>query len=504
MAARWWIIASNPKEFMFMEPRDVSSRPFMAALFMLMTGGLLLSPVSLAASTIGDDSALPVLTLSDCVRMALQNSAGLRISEQEVDVASRNVTEAWGSFLPNLSASGSYGKSERTDFDAQYSLYETRQRLFETAWGDSVYIPYEAWAGTAFRDVTVKATSKNWGVNANLNLFDGLANINRLKAAQARREAASYSSRYMREMVIQNVAVAYYELLRYHRLKEVAAEAKEHAEAELSRTETYFHLGSAAKSDVLQQRVRLGQTNYDLVVADNRVKKAMADLAYAMNQPPTGQLAVDTSALATTLTLDENVDHLYAMALENRLDLLGVEQEIFAAERMAAAANGAFIPRLDVYMRYTRSYDESPYRFGSQESQAWIRGAQVSWDVFNRFQNFTNRSKARAQARIAEYRYDQAQLDAQLEIQQYYNAMSEAVQKHLVSVETITHAQEELRLARERFRVGAGTQLERITAEVNLARARADEVQAICDYLISRIRLWRATGRLGNEEYGLP
>jgi outer membrane protein len=197
----------------------------------------------------------------------------------------------------------------------------------------------------------------------------------------------------------------------------------------------------------------------------------------------------------------QDVDRLYAEALDGRLDLLGSEEESRAAGRAAAAAGGAFLPRLDVYARYSRSYDESPYRFGAQESEAWLWGAQVSWDVFNRFQNWTNRSRARAQARIADYQLDQVRLDAQLEVRQFHTAMGEAIEKRKVSLETITHAEEELRLAQERFRVGAGTQLERITAEVNLATARADEVQAVCDSLIARTRLWRATGRL--SELGL-
>ena len=59
----------------------------------------------------------------------------------------------------------------------------------------------------------------------------------------------------------------------------------------------------------------------------------------------------------------------------------------------------------------------------------------------------------------------------------------------------IEQAQEELRLAQERFRVGAGSTLERINAEVNLSSARADEVEAICDFLINKARLERAVGR---------
>lgn len=485
-----------------MSPRDDRGRSQAALALSLLIAGL--TAAVLPALAAAGQSPPAVLTLAQCVRLALEGSANLNIRQAEVDVAGQNVTEAWGAFLPNLSLSGSYSKSDRTDFDSPYSLFGTGYQGFETVAGDSVYIPYEAVVGRANRDVSVKATSKNWGLSSNLNLFDGLANINRLKAAQARREAAEFGQQYTRELVIQNVAIAYYELLRYQKLQDVAAETRDQAAAELQRTETYFRLGSAARSDVLQQRVRLGSTSYDLVVAQNRVQKAMADLAYAMNRPLTGQLIADNSALTTSLVLDEGVDQLSAEALAGRLDLLSSEQESQAAKRSAAAASGAFLPRLDLYARYSRSYDESPYRFGSQESEAWLWGAQVSWDVFNRFQNQTNRARTRAQARIAAYQLDQAQLDAQLEIRQYHNAMSEAIERHKVSVETISHAEEELRLAQERFRVGAGTQLDRITAEVNLARARSDEAQSVCDYLIARTRLWRAAGRLNELELDRP
>jgi outer membrane protein TolC len=64
-----------------------------------------------------------------------------------------------------------------------------------------------------------------------------------------------------------------------------------------------------------------------------------------------------------------------------------------------------------------------------------------------------------------------------------------------VSDETVTQAQENLRLAEERYRVGAGTILETIEAGVQLTQARSSLVQAKCDYLIAKADLLRATGR---------
>ncbi|MBD3220322.1 hypothetical protein GF314_03690 [bacterium] len=481
--------SSDPKETRSMLHRI---RPVTALVLLVCLGW---SAVAEAATP----QTTTVLTLRECVRIALESSASLRIRDEERLIAEQDVKAAWGAFLPDLTVSASYSKSNRTDFDLEDPVFE--QILAPIAQPasvsvDTIYIPATVPTGDVVTgDVEVESTSKDFSGSANLTLFDGLANINNLKAAKTSRRAAEVDRAWSREMVIQNVAVAYYELLRYMKLEEVAAETRDQAAAELQRTETYFRLGSAAKSEVLQQRVRLEQTKYDLVVAQNQVQRAIADLVYAMNQPLADEVSIDTSPLATEMAL-EPVDSLYAEAIESRLDLRSTRLSAEAADHQASAAAGPLLPRLDVFGRYSRSNNESPYRFGSQTSESWVYGAQVSLDIFNRYQNWTSRSRARAQARIAEYQLEQAELDAQLEVRQYHNAMRNAMEKHKVATETIVQAEEELRLARERFRVGAGTQLDRITAEVSLASARAGEVQAVCDYLIARVQLYRAVGRL--------
>lgn len=452
----------------------------------------------LVAATVAAAQESSVLTLRECVRIALESSATLRIRDAEMEIADENVKAAWGQLLPDLSVTASYNKSNRTDYDLEQQLYESFLAPVGQPAGaavDTIYIPASRPADVLVEDVKIESTSKNLSGAANMTIFDGMASWRRIDSAQASREAARVNHEYSRELVIQNVAMAYYNLLRNVKLREVAVETRDQAAAELERTETYFRLGSAAKSEVLQQRVRLEQTKYDLVVADNSVEKAAADLAYAMNQPLAERVGIDTSPLATEMAL-EDVKALYAEALEARLDLQGSRLGVEAARHDAGAATGALLPRVDLFGRYTRSNDESPYKFGGQTSASWVYGAQVSLDIFNRYQNYTNRSKSKAQARIAEYQLEQAELDAQVEVRQYHNAMRNAMEKHKVSEETIVQAEEELRLAKERFRVGAGTQLDRITAEVNLASARADEVQAVCDYLIARVQLYRAVGRL--------
>ena len=63
-----------------------------------------------------------------------------------------------------------------------------------------------------------------------------------------------------------------------------------------------------------------------------------------------------------------------------------------------------------------------------------------------------------------------------------------------MATQAVEQADEELRLAQERFRVGAGTSLDVINAQVGLAQARRDVVDAQTNYAKFRRQLDRASG----------
>ena len=119
----------------------------------------------------------------------------------------------------------------------------------------------------------------------------------------------------------------------------------------------------------------------------------------------------------------------------------------------------------------------------------------MNWSLFDRFQTKAASRRAVADRRRSEYNLRQAQLDAEREIVQYLNSLIEAKESFVVASGTVEQAQEDLRLANERFRVGAGTSLDVINAQVNLTSARKDEVDAVANYLIAKAQLARAVGR---------
>ena len=458
----------------------------LAAVFWFTGAGTVFGQSAVATDT-GE-----ILTLEQCVHIALKDNATLLVAAARADAAAKGVLRAKGAFLPSLSLSRTYNKSTRNDFDTEEMALGTMQIV--DSGGDTFDYPTSVATGNLI-DLETKSTYQDYSANVNFNVFSGFSKFSTLGAAQHDLEAARNTTLYNRELVVQYVATAYYNLLRYERLREVAVETRDQAARELERTETYFRLGSAAKSDVLQAKVRLEQTNLDLLIAENQVAQAFADLAYAMNRPLAERFQIDRSSLETDFEL-ELVADLYAEALQKRLDLRAKEEELTARRKDITTASSSLLPRLDLFWRYSRYKNESPFRFGAQESDNTAYGYQVNWDIFDRLSTIAGRSQAKANARVAEYSLDQSRLDAQLEIRRLHNSLTQARESAALSRQTIESSKEELRLAQERFRVGAGTTLDRITAEVNLAVARADEVRAVCDFLINKVALERAVGRL--------
>ncbi|HPF34535.1 MAG TPA: TolC family protein [Candidatus Krumholzibacteria bacterium] len=454
----------------------------------VLLAALLWSGVAFAAET----AEGPMYGLAECIGIALEGSPSLAISRENEHIAGQGVTQAWGAFLPSASISKSWNKSERTDFDVAQTTYQQVQLQTTTP---GLFIPYSIPTGTAgVMDQKTSSTYSDYGASMNWNLFDGFAKFGGLKSARKSRDSATADRAYTRQLVIQNVTVAYLKLVRDERLLEVAQESQDLAERELERSETYHRIGSAAKSDVLQAKVRVEQTKLDVIRARNTVEQSFAELAHAMNRPLAQRFQVDRTLMDRDMDVAP-LGTLFDEALANREDLRSRELQVEAREGDVTSAGGNLWPSLDLFARYSKYENESPFRFGAQKSDNLSYGYQVSWNVFDRLQSWTGRSQAKARQRIAEYNLDQARLDVQLEVRQLYNAQVESRERVSLAQETIVNAEEELRLAQERFRVGAGTMLDRITAQVNLATARADEVSALADYVAASLQLDRAVGR---------
>jgi outer membrane protein TolC len=413
-----------------------------------------------------------ILALEDAVRIAKDNSTIVGISREQLQSARQNVLSNYGRFLPNASV----------------STYAGRTFIGPTA---SVAIdaqgrPIEA-AGFDFE-------SYSFSINSNLNLFDWGVNLKSLSGAKRTAKAAEYDLAYQGDNVTALVIREYYNYVRTKNLTAVQDESVAAARRNLEQVEAFFRIGSNTRADVLQAKVRLGIAQLTLITARNSEEIARATLASRLNFGLDRAFEVSDAIEITKVSpqFESEVEYM----LVHRSDLLASRQRVKAADANLTAARNSRWPTLAATMSYgwnDRTYPDNSNFFKSDYS--WNVGVVVNYNVFDRFATKSTILNAQAQGRIAEYNLQQAKLDAILETRTIFLSLREADERMRVSGETVEQAKENLRLAEERYRVGAGTILETIEAGVSLTEAQSSLIEAQIDYLISKADLLRATGR---------
>lgn len=430
------------------------------------------------------DEVLPALydgqpvTLSECLQVGEVASMDLAGFVEDVGVAETNKTAAWMQWLPTLSVSANWQRSERTDKDVP------------------ILDPTDPTSIIGEQDVTSRYRSDGQGANANWTLFNGFDRYHEGRQAAAAFNSADANLEYQRRLVRERISDAYYDLQRAYARVEVALGAEELAAQELERTETYFDLGISTKSDVLQAKVRHQQTKLDIVRERTGERRAFILLAYGMNIPGAAVFRVSEELPVVDRVQVHTLEDLITQAGQERLDIVAAEFSLDARDHGVDRARSAYYPQISLFGSYNQSSSDTPaaLRFGAQVNNSVGWGIQGRWNIFDGWRREQQYRQAVASKRKAEYALRQTRLEVELQVVNIYSNLIDAVESYEVSSFTVEQSEEDLRLAEERFRVGAGTQLDVITAQVNLATARRDLVDAQVNYAKYINQMRRAVG----------
>jgi outer membrane protein TolC len=413
-----------------------------------------------------------VLSLEECLRITIERSATVGVYREQLRSARQDVLANYGRFLPNATVSSYVGRT----FIGPTSTVaiDTQGRPIQQAGDD-----FESYS---------------FGINSSMMLFDWGVNVKSLTQSKRLSDAAGHDLQYQKDLVTAQVIRAYYDLVRKKNLRVVQQESVNAARRNLEQVEAFFRIGSNTRADVLQAKVRLGNTRLELITATNSEEIAQATLASLLNFPLNEEFDIDSSLRIEPVqpSLETEVEYM----LEHRPDLLASRRRVQASKDGLRAAQNSRWPTLGAGFQYNwndRDFAENANFFKSDYN--WGVGISLNFNVFDRFATRSSIAGAKAQERIAEYNLQQAKLDAILEVKQLILSLQRADERMRVSEETVTQAKENLRLAEERYRVGAGTILETIEAGVSLTEAQASLIDAKCDHLIASADLLRATGR---------
>ena len=413
-----------------------------------------------------------VLTLDDAIDMALKNRASIIAARGSEELARAGKRAALGDFLPRISASYDWDKTKYTN--QKFAAIDTLGNLFEEEGPDA----------------TVTKKSLDFGGSISFTLPDAVFNY---LAAKENAVVAKLDVISSEQDLILSVKTRYYAYLAAEQNVGVQEEAVKRSEEQLKLIQSRFELGSAAKSDVLKQRVQYGNDKLNLLQARNSVISSRASLAYTIGLDPTQehQFSTDYIVREYTGTLDEAMHYGFT----HSPDLLSQEKSVSVAKLRLTSAKTDYLPKFTPSLSY--GYGKS---WG--ENDTWSSGTALtygftfSWNIFDGF----GREYTVASNRIAFNNARAAAADARnltaSEIKSTYLEIEQLREQKKVSQENVDAATEDLKITQEKYNLGAATILDLLNAQVSLKQAQVSMIQADFDLNLSISRLENSMGKM--------
>lgn len=182
-------------------------------------------------------------------------------------------------------------------------------------------------------------------------------------------------------------------------------------------------------------------------------------------------------------------DCQYNNSVRSALSLGGEVPDCFAAFGLTAGG-GALLDPVSQQIRDQNSV--FPFRYTGQPFRANLI---VSLPIFTGFSRSLRLSQARAQQEDADEEARARRLSVRSDVQARYLGLQTAFQAIAVQASSREAARDQLRLAQDRYRLGAGTALEVSDAQNAVQRAEGDYVTAVYDYHKAIAALEAAVGR---------
>ena len=299
--------------------------------------------------------------------------------------------------------------------------------------------------------------------------------------------------------LILRVTQAYFDVLAAYDGVQLATTQKTAIAEQLEQAKRNFDVGTATITDSYEAQARYDLVNAQGIAAQSNLeikKRALQQLT----QTAIGELRPLSAAFKPAALEPSDVERWVDLAQQSSLQLASARLTTDLAEQEVARNRAGHGPSVDLVANYGQSYANASSLGVANSARVAAVGVQLNLPLY---QGGAINSKVReAEANLDRARDDleSARRNVTLQTRQAYlgvvNGLAQvgALQQALRSGESVLEAS---KLGQE---VGVRTNLDVLNAQQQLYATRRDFYQAEYSYLLSRLQLKAATGKLSEED----
>ena len=311
-------------------------------------------------------------------------------------------------------------------------------------------------------------------IDMRLNLFSGLSKFfeaGRAGATVAAADANELQARFQTALLTES---DYYDVLAQRELQRVAEERVRRAEEQFAIARARVLGGAAVQTDSLQLLLELTRARVDLLRQRATLRVARIELGRRIGVPG----PVDAAPLDTLPSGPLPITEQQAVreALQEGPRYRAAQAGAQAAARAYSVVMGQYLPRVDLFATYQAFGDEF---FLPDDSRRWIYGFSINFPIWNNAQREIQLSQAKSNREVARALRDDIGREVRRDVVAAYEVFETARASADLAEVAVVVALENMRVNQERYRVGATTTLDLLTAQVSLVESEATLVQAL-------------------------
>jgi outer membrane protein TolC len=429
-------------------------------------------------SQIGCDADQP-LTLAAAVDLAFRLQPRLRASLESIQQAQGKEDIAFAAFLPNVSTGYSVGGFDLNVGGAGLPL----PRLPNSP--PFTFVPF---TGSLPVGLNIQTGYELAELKLQWLVCDFGRRLGRYNQAGIAIDIAQLQTQRAYQTVANDVATAYYQVLRARSLRRIASESVRRAEDDLDVAKKLAKGGVIEREKVLRAEVALAQAQRALDITDEALAVAVAalNLAIGLNvSAPTD--VVDT---ADVPSFTQSLADCLQAAVTGRREFQVARESVQVAQEGTRVARADFAPRI-VADGSLLDFQQSSPRGHADLALGFIK---LEWGLFEGGKRVAELRVANSRVREAVAQADSIADTIAFQVNQAYRQLVAARKGIDRSRPAVDQARETYRLVVARSRQGDATPAELTDAQADLTRAEQDYANSVYDYLTAIERLQYAMG----------
>jgi outer membrane protein TolC len=456
------------------------------------------------------DANAQSLSLSDAVRIGLENNERVQQYKEVVEEKKSNNLEAWGNFLPTLNFTGSYSHlndpvvmdlspirsamiqlqaSDQVEMANMYSLLQSGTPL-TTAQRSALNSQYSDNLNSLlpeFKEQLKKQDYKTATLVAVQPLFTGGKLIAAKKYASAEKNASEEELRKVQNEVTAEIVDNYLAVVMLNDVIKTRQDVLRGMQRHREDAKRMFDEGLIANHHYLRAEVAVAEAERNLSDDQNKLSLAMLALRHSLGIDKYRPITISDSLIFVPVS--DSVDVLKENASTTQPILQMIADKKIAVDQKYVAERAEFLPTVAAFGKY-EMYPE----YLSILEPRWVVGVQVSMNIFNGFKNYERVQSSVHLRNQVEHLENDTKNKIDLWLEKSHEDVVNARERYEKLEKNKNLAEENFRVSTKRFGTGLSTSMEVIDAQLSLEKILLDRENTIFEYYKSLTDLYLAAG----------